>query len=199
MRPGLWFRRVWTSAEAGALGPWLAEAIRGEFGAVFAVARRPALGSAGTGQLGASGTLSFTGEITGAWRPGAVKDDLRLSADAERREGQLPRRQRCRRGGRAIRSRGSRRVRAADSEGGLPVLWPAQDTARRRFVVLADPGGRFVVVARMNRPNAPARVEIADRAGRPPWPRCAGAQTARSWQPTPHSAKRASPPIGLAR
>ena len=58
MRPGLGFRRVWTSAEAGALGPSLAEAIRGEFGAVFAVAREPAPGSACTGQLGASGTLS---------------------------------------------------------------------------------------------------------------------------------------------
>jgi hypothetical protein len=58
MRPGLGFRRVWTSAEAGALGSSLAEAIRGEFDAVFAIAREPALGSAGTGQLGASRTLS---------------------------------------------------------------------------------------------------------------------------------------------
>jgi hypothetical protein len=49
MRPGLRFRRVWTSAEADALGPSLAEAIRGEFDAVFAIAREPALGSAGPG------------------------------------------------------------------------------------------------------------------------------------------------------
>jgi hypothetical protein len=82
------------------------------------------------------------------------------------------------------------------AEGGLPVLWPAQDAAWGRFVVLADPDGRSVVLARMNRPNAPARVKIANRAGRPPWPRCAGAQTARSWRPTPHPAKRASPPFG---
>jgi hypothetical protein len=45
MRPGLRFRRVWTSAEAGELGPALAETIRSEFNAVFAVAREPALGS----------------------------------------------------------------------------------------------------------------------------------------------------------
>ena len=45
MRPGLRFRRVWTSTEVGELGPGLAEAIRSEFNAVFAVAREPALGS----------------------------------------------------------------------------------------------------------------------------------------------------------
>jgi hypothetical protein len=45
MRPGLRFRRVWTSAEAGELGPALAETIRSEFNAVFAVAREPTLGS----------------------------------------------------------------------------------------------------------------------------------------------------------
>jgi predicted enzyme related to lactoylglutathione lyase len=42
------------------------------------------------------------------------------------------------------------------AEGGLPVLWPAQDAAWGRCVVLADPDGRPVVLARMNRPNAPA-------------------------------------------
>ena len=43
---------------------------------------------------------------------------------------------------------------AADA--GLSVLWPAQDAAWGRFVVLADPDGRSVVLARMNRPDAPA-------------------------------------------
>jgi catechol 2,3-dioxygenase-like lactoylglutathione lyase family enzyme len=38
----------------------------------------------------------------------------------------------------------------------LPVLWPAQDAAWGRFVVLADPDGRSVVLARMNRPNGQA-------------------------------------------
>jgi hypothetical protein len=46
MRPGLRFRRVWTFAEAEGLGSALAEAIRSEFDAVFAVAHEPALGSA---------------------------------------------------------------------------------------------------------------------------------------------------------
>jgi catechol 2,3-dioxygenase-like lactoylglutathione lyase family enzyme len=39
------------------------------------------------------------------------------------------------------------------TEIGLPVLWPAQDATWGRFVVLADPDGRSVVLARMNRPN----------------------------------------------
>jgi len=52
MRPGLRFRRVWTSAEVGGLGPGLAEAIRSEFNAVFAVAREPALGSTEAAGLG---------------------------------------------------------------------------------------------------------------------------------------------------
>lgn len=38
---------------------------------------------------------------------------------------------------------------------GRPVLWPAQDAAWGRFVVLVDPDGRSVVLARMNRPNGP--------------------------------------------
>ena len=42
------------------------------------------------------------------------------------------------------------------AQAGLPVLWPAQDAAWGRFVVLADPDGRSVVLARMNRPDAPA-------------------------------------------
>ena len=46
MRPGLRFRRVWTAAEAAELGSGLAEAIRSEFDAVFAVAHEPPLSSA---------------------------------------------------------------------------------------------------------------------------------------------------------
>jgi hypothetical protein len=45
MRPGLRFRRVWTPAEVAELGSGLAEAIRSEFDAVFAVADEPALSS----------------------------------------------------------------------------------------------------------------------------------------------------------
>ena len=43
MRPGLRFRRVWTPAEAAELGSALAETIRSDFDAVFAVADEPAL------------------------------------------------------------------------------------------------------------------------------------------------------------
>lgn len=43
MRPGLRFRRVWTSAEAAELAPGLAETIRSEFDAVFAAAHEPPL------------------------------------------------------------------------------------------------------------------------------------------------------------
>lgn len=42
------------------------------------------------------------------------------------------------------------------AEAGLSVLWPSQDAAWGRFVVLADPDGRSVVLARMNRPSTPA-------------------------------------------
>ena len=42
------------------------------------------------------------------------------------------------------------------AQAGLPVLWPTQDAAWGRFVVLADPDGRPVVLARMKRPDAPA-------------------------------------------
>ncbi len=47
MCPGLRFRRVWSSAEAAELGSALAETIRSEFDAVFAVADEPALSSVG--------------------------------------------------------------------------------------------------------------------------------------------------------
>ena len=43
MRPGLRFRRVWTFDEADELGSALAETIRSEFDAVFAVAEEPTL------------------------------------------------------------------------------------------------------------------------------------------------------------
>jgi hypothetical protein len=46
MRPGLRLRRVWAPAEAARLGPALAETIRSEFDAVFAVADEPSLSSA---------------------------------------------------------------------------------------------------------------------------------------------------------
>ena len=46
MRPGLRFRRVWTFAEAAELGSALAETIRSQFDAVFAVAHEPALQTA---------------------------------------------------------------------------------------------------------------------------------------------------------
>jgi hypothetical protein len=45
MRPGLRFRRVWTSAEVAGLGSALAGTIREEFDAVFAIAGEPALSS----------------------------------------------------------------------------------------------------------------------------------------------------------
>jgi len=54
MRPGLRFRRVWTSAEAAGLGSALAETIRGEFDAVFRVANERALSSLGIAGLKAS-------------------------------------------------------------------------------------------------------------------------------------------------
>jgi len=43
MRPGLRFRRAWSPAEVAELGPALAETIRTDFDAVFAVADEPAL------------------------------------------------------------------------------------------------------------------------------------------------------------
>ena len=43
MRPGLAFRRVWTFADAAELGSALAETIRSEFNAVFAIAETPRL------------------------------------------------------------------------------------------------------------------------------------------------------------
>jgi hypothetical protein len=46
MRPGLRFRRVWKSAEVDGLGSALAETIRSELNAVFAVAHEPALQAA---------------------------------------------------------------------------------------------------------------------------------------------------------
>ena len=53
MRPGLRFRRVWSPAEVAELGSALAETIRSDFDAVFAVADEPALSEL-TGQRTAS-------------------------------------------------------------------------------------------------------------------------------------------------
>ena len=39
---------------------------------------------------------------------------------------------------------------------GLPVIWPAQEAGWGRFVVLADPDGRSVVLARMRSIASPA-------------------------------------------
>jgi hypothetical protein len=46
MRPGLRFRRVWAPAEAAGLGSALADTIRSQFDAIFAVAHEPALHTA---------------------------------------------------------------------------------------------------------------------------------------------------------
>ena len=46
MRPGLRFFQVWAPAEAAELGSALAETIRSQFDAVFAVAHEPALPTA---------------------------------------------------------------------------------------------------------------------------------------------------------
>jgi hypothetical protein len=43
------------------------------------------------------------------------------------------------------------------AQAGLPVLWPAQDTAWGRSVELADPDGRSAVLAWMNRLGTPTR------------------------------------------
>ena len=75
MRPGLRFRRVWTSAEAAELGSALAETIRSEFDAMFAIAHEPMLSSApkipaehlpSAGQAEASGPRSVVAsEVSG--------------------------------------------------------------------------------------------------------------------------------------
>ena len=49
MRPGLRFRRVWSPTEVAQLGSALAEMIRSDFDAVFAVADEPALSSPASG------------------------------------------------------------------------------------------------------------------------------------------------------
>jgi len=71
------------------------------------------------------------------------------------------------------------------AEAGLTVLWPAQNAAWGRFVVLADPDGRSVVLARMNRPNGAPTAEIAGGTGRIPRPRGASARAARSQRSAP--------------
>ena len=46
---------------------------------------------------------------------------------------------------------------------GFPVLWKAQEASWGRFVVIGDPDGRPVVLARMNRP---ASTSLTCRTGR---------------------------------
>lgn len=46
---------------------------------------------------------------------------------------------------------------------GVPVLWPAQDASWGRFVVLADPDGRSVVLARMGPVPPVGRHRSVDR------------------------------------
>ena len=41
------------------------------------------------------------------------------------------------------------------TENGLAVIWPVQDASWGRFLVLADPDGRSVVMAKMDRPAPP--------------------------------------------
>jgi hypothetical protein len=83
MRPGLRFRRIWTPAETPALGSALAEAIRLDFDAVFAVADEPPLSSAepadqrtasvGLGALYRHVPLT---ELSGSWDPFSVDPAL---------------------------------------------------------------------------------------------------------------------------
>jgi hypothetical protein len=79
MRPGLQFRRVWTSTEASDLGPALAATIRSEFDAVFAIAREPALGSAGTAGPEArhEGSAQDTSAHAGGFAREAVPERVR--------------------------------------------------------------------------------------------------------------------------
>jgi hypothetical protein len=79
MRPGLQFRRVWTSTEAGDLGPALTAAIRSEFDAVFAIAGEPALGSAGTAGPEArhEGSAQDTAAHSGGFAREAIPERVR--------------------------------------------------------------------------------------------------------------------------
>jgi len=75
MRPGLRFRRVWTPAEAAELGSALAETIRSDFDAVFAVAHEPALRSAKPG-LGAPYRQAQVADLPGSRDPFSVDPAL---------------------------------------------------------------------------------------------------------------------------
>jgi len=48
------------------------------------------------------------------------------------------------------------------AQAGLPVVWPAQDAAWGRFVVLADPDGRPVVLARTRQPKLRSSAAAAE-------------------------------------
>jgi hypothetical protein len=87
MRPGLRFRRDWSPAEVAQLGSALAETIRSEFDAVFAVAREPALRSAKPG-LGAPYRQAQVTDVSGSRDPFSidpvlVERGLREHADTQ--------------------------------------------------------------------------------------------------------------------
>jgi len=91
MRPGLRLRRVWAPAEVAQLGSALAETIRGEFDAVFAVADEPALSSverAVSPGLGAPYRQVPATELSGSWDlfsvdPALVERGLRGHTDTQ--------------------------------------------------------------------------------------------------------------------
>jgi hypothetical protein len=91
MRPGLRLRRVWAPAEVAQLGSALAETIRGEFDAVFAVADEPALSSverAVSPGLGAPYRQVPATELPGSWDlfsvdPALVERGLRGHTDTQ--------------------------------------------------------------------------------------------------------------------
>jgi hypothetical protein len=91
MRPGLRLRRVWAPAEVAQLGSALAETIRGEFDAVFAVADEPALSSverAVSAGLGAPYRQVPATELSGSWDlfsvdPALVERGLRGHTDTQ--------------------------------------------------------------------------------------------------------------------
>jgi hypothetical protein len=91
MRPGLRLRRVWDPDEVARLGAALAETIRSEFDAVFAVADEPALSSIETTAspgLGAPYRQVPATELSGSWDlfsvdPALVERGLRGHTDTQ--------------------------------------------------------------------------------------------------------------------
>lgn len=90
MRPGLRFSRVWAVAEVAELGSALADTIRSDFDAVFAVAEEPGLSSAEfAGQRTASSGLGApyrqvpATELSGSRDPFSVDDQARRSVPSD--------------------------------------------------------------------------------------------------------------------